>query len=328
MNLPLPGPTLDYDVVDVFTDTPFAGNPLAVVHGADDLGPDQLQSLASEFHLSETAFVLPATTPGADYRLRIFTPSTELPFAGHPSIGAAWVLHTRGDLPAGDRVQQCALGPVGLHVSADGPVSLSAARLRAGAPLDPAAVAAVLGLSPGDLDRSAGPGSADAGLRFGFAALVRGALDRIRVDAAALDRLRDAAGRPVRGLFAGELPVGGLPAARTVSTRDGGTGDGGTGDGGTGAPVVRARVFVPGAGVDEDPATGSAALALGAWLASTGLAGPDATTAYIVRQGEHLARPSTLACEVTVTAGTPTRVRVQGEVVAVAGGHIRVPAPR
>src|SRR4030095_4852317 len=92
---------LSYEVVDVFTDRPFAGNPLAVVFGGDGLAKDQMQALALEFHLSETAFVLPPTVDGATYRLRIFTPAAELPFAGHPSVGAAVAQVRRGLIPAG-----------------------------------------------------------------------------------------------------------------------------------------------------------------------------------------------------------------------------------
>ena len=81
--------TLAYEIVDVFTDRPFAGNPLAVVFGAEALATEQMQALAREFNLSETVFVLPPTQVGATYRARIFTPASELPFAGHPSVGAA-----------------------------------------------------------------------------------------------------------------------------------------------------------------------------------------------------------------------------------------------
>jgi len=83
---------LRFDVVDVFTDRPYAGNPLAVVHGADALDTAQLAAIAGEFNLSETVFPLTPTQPGASYRARIFTPVEELPFAGHPSVGVAWVL--------------------------------------------------------------------------------------------------------------------------------------------------------------------------------------------------------------------------------------------
>src|SRR3954447_5404176 len=87
--------TLGYEIVDVFTDRPFAGNPLAVVFGAEALAGDQMQALAREFNLSETVFVLPPTG-AATYRARIFTPERELPFAGHPSVGCAVTLVRRG----------------------------------------------------------------------------------------------------------------------------------------------------------------------------------------------------------------------------------------
>ena len=116
---------LEYEVVDVFTDTAFAGNPLAVVLGAEDLETAALQAIAREFALSETAFPMAPTT-GADYRLRIFTPEVELPFAGHPSIGTAWVLAQRGELAPGEVVQSCGAGELRLQVAADaGPVTLT-----------------------------------------------------------------------------------------------------------------------------------------------------------------------------------------------------------
>ena len=97
--------SLPYEIVDVFTDRPFTGNPLAVVFEAQSLATDQMQALAREFHLSETVFVLPPTQPGATYRARIFTPAAELPFAGHPSVGAALTVVRRGvrgpDFPTG-----------------------------------------------------------------------------------------------------------------------------------------------------------------------------------------------------------------------------------
>jgi trans-2,3-dihydro-3-hydroxyanthranilate isomerase len=97
--------TLRYEIVDVFTGTAFAGNPLAVVLDADDLSGEQMHALAREFNLSETAFpVSPSRADreaGADYRLRIFTPAMEIPFAGHPSVGAAWVMARLGRVGAG-----------------------------------------------------------------------------------------------------------------------------------------------------------------------------------------------------------------------------------
>ena len=102
-------PTLPYHVVDVFTDRPYAGNPLAVVLGADDLSTESLQAIAREFNLSETAFPMDSDRE-ADYRVRIFTAATELPFAGHPSIGTAWLLARLGRIPAGAVRQDCAAG--------------------------------------------------------------------------------------------------------------------------------------------------------------------------------------------------------------------------
>src|SRR5215813_8294132 len=102
--------SLRYEVVDVFTDRPFTGNPLAVVFGADGLATEQLQALALEFNLSETIFILPPTTAEATYRVRIFTPVEELPFAGHPSVGSAVTQLRRGLIQAGTVVQECGAG--------------------------------------------------------------------------------------------------------------------------------------------------------------------------------------------------------------------------
>src|SRR4030095_13306295 len=107
--------TVAYEIVDVFTDRPFAGNPLAVVFGADGLAGDQMQALAREFNLSETVFVLPSTS-GATYRARIFTPEIELPFAGHPSVGAAVTSVRRRLAEPGRVVQEGGAGVLAIHV--------------------------------------------------------------------------------------------------------------------------------------------------------------------------------------------------------------------
>src|SRR3954464_10241962 len=101
---------LDYEVVDVFAPKAFAGNPLAVVFGADALSTEQCQALAFEFHLSETSFLCAPPDPGADYPVRIFTPFAGLPFAGHPSVGAAHTLVRTGRLAAGTLRQECGAG--------------------------------------------------------------------------------------------------------------------------------------------------------------------------------------------------------------------------
>src|SRR6478735_4455847 len=106
--------------VDVFTDRPLLGNPLAVVHGADALDEARMQAFAQWTHLSETTFLLAPTDPAADYRVRIFTPGGELPFAGHPTLGSCHAWLERGGVPrrAGQVVQQCALGLVDIRAEA------------------------------------------------------------------------------------------------------------------------------------------------------------------------------------------------------------------
>lgn len=109
-----------YEIVDVFTDRPFAGNSLAVVYDAADLAGDQMHTLAREFNLAETVFVLPPTAAGATYRVRIFTPEGEIPFAGHPCVGAAVTSMRRGLFPAGRVVQECGAGLLPITVTGFG----------------------------------------------------------------------------------------------------------------------------------------------------------------------------------------------------------------
>jgi trans-2,3-dihydro-3-hydroxyanthranilate isomerase len=279
------GPTLAYEVVDVFTDKAFSGNPLAVVLDADDLSTAQLQAIASEFNLSETAF--PVVPPeGATYGLRIFTPRGELPFAGHPSVGSASVLHRLGRIEAGDNVQACGVGLVPVVVG-QGSVTLGGGPPSYEPPLDPTALLEALGLSADDLAGPA-PRFAGVGIDFAFLLVRPAALGRLRVD---LSKVAAAGGTGI-----------------SVVSWDG--------------AGARCRVFA--ADIGEDPATGSAALGLGVYLAASELL-PDGTHDYVVAQGHELGRPSTLTCQVLVEAGRAVRTTVSGAVVPVARGEIRVP---
>jgi trans-2,3-dihydro-3-hydroxyanthranilate isomerase len=283
---PLSGITLAYEVVDVFTGTPFAGNPLAVVLDADGLATEQLQSIAREFNLSETAFPLPAAE-GSTYGLRIFTPTTELPFAGHPSVGSAWVLHQLGRIDAGPNVQSCGAGLLPVEVATDS-VTLTGGPPSVGGPLDAEPFLAALGLAPGDL-QGPEPRWAGVGIEFAYLLVRPDALSRVRLDAQAVAAL----GRSGISLLSWD------------------------------GEVARCRVFPGGVGVLEDPATGSAALGLGVYLHATGLLG-EGPSAY-VEQGYEMGRPSTLRCTVTVEAGVVTASTVSGSVVPIARGEIRVP---
>ena len=283
--------TLPYEVVDVFTDRAFAGNPLAVVLDADALSTEQLQSIAREFNLSETSFPMAPDKDGADYRLRIFTPAQELPFAGHPSIGAADVMLRLGRVSAGRVVQSCGAGLLALQVGAD-EVTLTGGEPSWGEPLDPDGLLAAVGLTTADLDGA--PRRAGCGLDFTFLPVAADALARVDVD------MRAVAEHGSTGV--------------SVFAWDG--------------AVARARVFAAGAGVPEDPATGSAAVALGVCLVVGGLVPADGTTSYDVLQGVEMGRPSHLRCAVVARAGAPIETRVTGSTVPVARGEIRVPAER
>jgi trans-2,3-dihydro-3-hydroxyanthranilate isomerase len=286
---------LRYDVVDVFTDRPYAGNPLAVVHGAQDLSTAQLQAVAREFNLSETTFPLPPTGDGADYRVRIFTPSVELPFAGHPSVGTAWVLARDGLIGHGERVQECGAGLLPVRVDGAG------ARISGGTPvvgddLDAGLLASSVGLDPDDVDGAAAPGVADAGVPYAFLLVAPDAVARAVPD-------REVVAALTTGL-----------TGLVVCSVD------------AGAATVHARMFAPGSGVDEDPATGSAAVALGVFLADRGLTPPEGEHAFSVSQGAEIGRPSLLRATVTCAAGTAVATSVAGGVTAVARGEL-VAAP-
>jgi trans-2,3-dihydro-3-hydroxyanthranilate isomerase len=284
--------TVAYEIVDVFTDRPFAGNPLAVVYGAEDLAGDQMHTLAREFNLAETVFVLPPTGK-ATYRARIFTPESELPFAGHPSVGAAVTSMRRGVIPPGDVVQECGAGLLPITVRESGSATLTGGEPTLGEALDPSSLLATTGLTAEDHELAglAAPRSAGCGLSWVFLPVRREALAKIRVDDAVAEK-------------------SGLTELCVFSWADG---------------EAHARVFCPGAAVPEDPATGSAALGLGVWLIGAGLLPADGTSSYRIHQGVEMKRPSLLDCTVTAVAGVATSATVTGHVCPIAKGEIAVP---
>ena len=281
--------TLDYAVVDVFTDRAFAGNPLAVVLDSGRLSTGQMQSVAREFNLSETTFVLPPTTDEATYRARIFTPTTELPFAGHPSVGTAWLLVHQGRHEAGLLVQECGAGLVQIVVDDHGAMLTGAAPTQSDV-VDGAPYLKALGLRAEDLEATP-PRLCGCGLEWGFLRVGDEALGRISLDLTALTAL------PGAGVC-------------VFSYRDG---------------RAHARVFGGGVGVPEDPATGSAALGLGVFLVASGLLPADGESSYEIAQGVEIGRPSRIVGQVTAAEGRAVTVHVAGGVAEVAAGRIRVP---
>lgn len=290
-----------FSVVDVFTETRFAGNPLAVVLEADALTPAQMQAVAREFGFSETAFVLRPADPAHHARVRIFTPTTEVPFPGHPNIGTAFVVAGRAARPLPHLMFEEAAGLVAIHVLRAGETVVGARlkapeRLSADRAFEAEAVGSALHLAPNDIAATLHrPVMASVGLPFLVVEIAsRAALARARPDAAAF-----------AALMAGEAIDAIYLVTRETITADG-------------AVDWTARMFAPADGVAEDPATGSATAALAALLASR-----DAHFAgrvLRVAQGVDMGRPSLLEPEV-LSDGT---VRLAGRCVAVMDGMITV----
>jgi trans-2,3-dihydro-3-hydroxyanthranilate isomerase len=303
---------LDYEVVDVFTDRPFAGNPLAVVLGADDLGTGQMQALAAEFGLSETAFPLRPTDAerarGVTYRLRIFTPGLELPFAGHPSVGTAWLLAARGLVAPGRVVQACGAGDLPLDVApAGGPVRLTGGRPTWHDDVDAAPLLAAVGLPAVDAAAVA-PAVAGTGVEQVHLFVRPGALDVLVPDPVALAEL------PARVRLSGTGPLAGLLVVGWETPA------------GERSASAQVRMFGTGIGVEEDPATGSAALGLGVSAVAAGLLPGEGASTLSISQGAQMGRPSRLEVAVEAAGGRAVAVSVSGTAVAVAAGRVAVPA--
>jgi trans-2,3-dihydro-3-hydroxyanthranilate isomerase len=290
---------------DVFTDRAFGGNPLAVLPDARGIGDAAMQKVAREFNLSETVFVLPAEDAGNTRRLRIFTPTRELPFAGHPTVGTALALAWLGEIDlrgeATEIVFEEGAGPVPVTIRASGGqagfAQLAAPRppeIRA-AP-DTADLAALLSLDPSDLRRDAGlPEACSCGLPF-LIVEVRdaAALGRARLDHARWrDLLADAWSREVY-----------------LITRDA-----------AGLEVdLRVRMFAPAAGIAEDPATGGASGALGCYLLRNNVVTPEQAGAMLSLQGVKMGRPSYIHIAIGMEGGEIASVRVGGESVVAGEG--------
>jgi PhzF family phenazine biosynthesis protein len=251
--------------VDVFADRPGAGNGLAVVLDGDGMDAATMQHIAHWTNLSETTFVLPPTAPGASYRVRIFTPRSELPFAGHPSVGTAHALLEAGRVAAdgGRLVQECAAGLLPIAVVGEGDARVVSVRAPRARVLDaaPAALAAaracLAGLPPGALP----PALVDNGPRFWCAELASEAAVRGMVpDLEAIAELMRATASVGFAVFA----------------RDG-----------AGGLVV--RVYCPADGIPEDPVTGSANAAIAGLLEARGALG-DLGRAWRVSQGREVGR--------------------------------------
>lgn len=302
----------DYAIYDVFTSKPLSGNPLAVVFDADDLDGAVMQRLAREFNLSETVFVLTAEKPAHTARLRIFTPVAELPFAGHPTVGASVAL-ARRQAAASDASQphsvmmlEEAVGDIRslVQLSDDVPggfaeFDLPAGAREAGGAPRRAMVADALGLSEQQVGFENHALSVwNGGLPYVLIPLK----DLNAVEQCRLDAMRWKKIAPFDG---------GLSADVFVYCR-----------GGVDHRAhFHARMFAPRMGIAEDPATGSAVASLSGAIAKfDGLL--DGHHAIIVEQGVEMGRPSMIHLRMDIETGTIVRTRIGGDAVCIAEGGL------
>ena len=301
-------PAYEYVTVNVFTDVRFGGNPLAVFPDAAGLTDAQMQALAREFNYSETTFVLPPADPRHTARLRIFTPTTELPFAGHPNVGTGYVLAGRSAHPPEHFTFEEGAGLVRVHVLRGADGSPNGARVSAphslsiGIAVPTDMVAACASLEPEDIATLAHePLVATVGIPFVIAEVASvAALSRAIPDITAFRRAVHAIDE-----LSGQLNLHLYARVDGEATR------------------LRARMFAPLAGVAEDPATGAANAALAALLTSLA-PGDNLDLAFDIFQGEELGRPSRLLATARKTPEGPVLATVAGTCVGVMHGRVEV----
>ena len=297
--------------VDVFTDSIFGGNQLAVFPRSQGLNSQQMQSIAKEFNFSETVFVFEDTGADIDKNLRIFTPNREIPFAGHPTIGTAYLLASLGEIPMEKDLQiinfQEGVGKISVKIRAENNrptyVELTAANLPEFGPKPPSTsdLAAMLSLNLEDFikDSMNYPEAISCGIPFLFVPLV----DRHAVGAASLNL--NIWQQLLEPFWASSVYVFSYDPELEDS-------------------AVRSRMFAPGLGVAEDPATGSAATALAAYLGIRNQQS-DGTLNWQIEQGFEMGRPSLLRAIAHKIDGKITATGVGGTAVLVTDGTMEVP---
>jgi trans-2,3-dihydro-3-hydroxyanthranilate isomerase len=290
--------------LDVFTSRPLEGNQLAVFPEPRRLTAEQMQRVAREMNFSESTFILPAER-GGDVRMRIFTPGSELPIAGHPTVGSTFALAAEGVIATGRRdfVFELGIGPTPVTLEWQND-RLSFVWMTQPLPAfgpqaqDRGAVAAALGLDGGALVPELPVEVVSCGNLFLFVALEsRRAVDAVSVERRALQRVCAAMNQP-------ELPVFVFTTA--------------------GEETVYSRMLAPGFGIGEDPATGSASGPLGSYLVKHGVVPPEDAGRMVSLQGVAMGRPSRIHIAIDSAGAAITGVRVGGESVIVGEGTIRL----
>jgi trans-2,3-dihydro-3-hydroxyanthranilate isomerase len=295
-----------YHVLDVFTDKPLSGNPLAVVHDSAGLDGEAMQTIAREFNLSETVFILPPENPAHTAMVRIFTPSSELPFAGHPTVGTSIILarlswgapdkgERDGIVVLEEKIGTVRVGVVLKNSHAFAEFDIPQKPKALDTQIDTEMAAAALGLVPSEMGfENHKPSRWSAGVDFDFVP-VRNleVLKRCRADRRIFDKA-----------FASGSAY--LYTREAISNEN----------------DFHARMFAPGVGIDEDPATGSAVAALAGVLMHFDQP-PGGTHRYRIEQGHIMGRPSLVELELDVQ-GDLHAVRIGGSAVVVAEGTLEV----
>jgi len=298
---------LSYLHYDVFTAEPLLGNQLAVFTDARGLDTARMQRLAREMNFSESTFILPAEQPGTDIRMRIFTPASEMPMAGHPTIGSTFALAKTGVITPGSArfVFGLNIGPIPVDLEWKGD-DLSFAWMTQSVPTfgqvveDRAAVADTLGLDARDLMPDLPIQQVSCGVPFLFVPLRdRTVVDRAISNASAFRRLTTTIGLDVP-IFMFSVDPPGSP------------------------DTAYSRMFAPDFGIVEDPATGSASGPLGCYLVHHGLVAGEAARRMTSLQGVAMGRTSRIHISIEGARDAIHRVRVGGEAVLVAHGELLV----
>lgn len=302
--------SLKFYQADVFTDLPFSGNPVAVVPDAAELSDRELQQIAREMNLSETVFVLPPTDPAAAVKIRIFTPTQEIPFAGHPVLGAFYVLGKLGRLPLAEPVtrvlHECNIGvfPVELHVRKGEIVRvvMSQPQPQFLGRVEPVEelfeIARALRLSKTQI----------TGAKFPVEVVSTG-LPVLIVPVRTLTAVRSIVPdvTAITNLCA-RYGTNGIMVFTTVTVEE--------------LSTVHTRMFAPAIGVVEDPATGSASGALGAYLVQNGVVEVGPMTEIVAEQGYEVERPSRILIRVESDDDMIQSVKVGGQVMMIIEGQV------
>src|ERR1043166_2953292 len=299
---------LHYHRVDVFTDRAFGGNPLAVFTNGRGLETETMQAIAKEFNLSETTFVLPPDDPRHDWRVRIFTPGSELPMAGHPTVGTSYVLAREHLIPRGEAASNIVLeegvGPVPVRVEFEGGepsfAEMTQPLPRFGPRLEDARAATeMLSLKAEDVDTSLPLEVVSCGVPFLYVPLrTLDAARRARPRAELIERVAQGGVPPQVFLFTREVE-------HTGST-------------------VHSRMFAPALGVAEDPATGGASGPLGCYLVRHGVIPCDNAAEIVSEQGVEMGRPSFIRIRIERGGEEITAVRVGGQCQFMGEGFIEI----